>query len=67
MPVVIVTGQHHAMVGEIMGLAEIGVDVHLYVGDSRSRLNDRVSETMRRFDDVLSRRLRRASRARAHG
>ena len=50
-PVVIVTGQHHAMVGEIMELAGIGVDVHLYVGDSRSRLNDRISETMRRFDD----------------
>jgi UDP-N-acetylglucosamine 2-epimerase (non-hydrolysing) len=50
-PVVIGTGQHHAMVGDIMKLAGIEVDVHLWVGAARSRLNERTAETMRRFDD----------------
>jgi UDP-N-acetylglucosamine 2-epimerase (non-hydrolysing) len=50
-PVVIGTGQHHAMVRDIMGLAGVEVDVQLWVAGARSRLNDRISETMRRFDD----------------
>jgi len=53
-PVVIGTGQHHAMVGDILELAGVKVDVQLWVGGSRSRLNDRISETMRRFDDYCS-------------
>ena len=53
-PVVIGTGQHHAMVRDILELAGVKVDVQLWVGGSRSRLNDRISETMRRFDDYCS-------------
>lgn len=42
------------MVGDILELAGVKVDVQLWVGGSRSRLNDRISETMRRFDDYCS-------------
>ncbi|MGH2924360.1 MAG: non-hydrolyzing UDP-N-acetylglucosamine 2-epimerase [Solirubrobacterales bacterium] len=50
-PVVVSTGQHHRMVSEIFGLAGIGTDVELWVGDGRAPLNERVSAVMRRFDD----------------
>jgi UDP-N-acetylglucosamine 2-epimerase (non-hydrolysing) len=66
-PVVIGTGQHHAMVGDILDLAGIRVDVQLWVGGSRSRLNDRISETMRRFDDYCSGTFGEHPRVRAHG
>jgi UDP-N-acetylglucosamine 2-epimerase (non-hydrolysing) len=52
-PVVVSTGQHHAMVAEVFGLAGITADVDLWVGDARARLNERVSTFMRRFDDFV--------------
>jgi UDP-N-acetylglucosamine 2-epimerase (non-hydrolysing) len=52
-PVVMSTGQHHDMVGEVFGLAGITPDVDLWVGGSRSRLNERVSAVMRRFEDYV--------------
>ncbi|HEY1276561.1 MAG TPA: UDP-N-acetylglucosamine 2-epimerase (non-hydrolyzing) [Thermoleophilaceae bacterium] len=48
---VVSTGQHHEMVEEVFGLADIRPDVDLWVGDARSALNERVSTVMRRFDD----------------
>jgi UDP-N-acetylglucosamine 2-epimerase (non-hydrolysing) len=52
-PVVLSTGQHEQMVGEIFGLAEIEVDAHLWVGGGRARLNERVATLMRRIDDYV--------------
>ena len=42
-PIVVSTGQHHQMVGEIFGLAGIETDVTLYAGDRHARLNERVA------------------------
>jgi UDP-N-acetylglucosamine 2-epimerase (non-hydrolysing) len=53
-PVVVSTGQHHQMVDEIFGLAGIEVDVQLWAGDNRARLNERVSTVMRRFEDWVT-------------
>lgn len=50
-PIVVSTGQHHKMVEEIFGLAEIKTDVELWVGDARAQLNERVASVMRRFED----------------
>jgi UDP-N-acetylglucosamine 2-epimerase (non-hydrolysing) len=52
-PVVLSTGQHERMVAEILDLAGITVDAHLYVGGTRARLNERVSTLMRRFEDYI--------------
>jgi UDP-N-acetylglucosamine 2-epimerase (non-hydrolysing) len=52
-PVVLSTGQHEQMVDEIFSLAGITVDAHLWVGGARSRLNERVSSLMRRFEDFI--------------
>jgi UDP-N-acetylglucosamine 2-epimerase (non-hydrolysing) len=52
-PVVISTGQHEHMVEETLGLAGIEVDARLWVGGARSRLNERVSSLMRRFEDYV--------------
>jgi UDP-N-acetylglucosamine 2-epimerase (non-hydrolysing) len=52
-PVVLSTGQHEQMVDEIFALAGITVDARLWVGGARSRLNERVSSLMRRFEDFI--------------
>lgn len=57
-PVVVSTGQHHDMVEEILGLADIKPDVDLWVGDFRTRLNERVTTVMRRFEDFCTTRFR---------
>lgn len=53
---VVSTGQHHDMVEEILGLADIKPDVDLWVGDFRTRLNERVTSVMRRFEDFCNAR-----------
>jgi UDP-N-acetylglucosamine 2-epimerase (non-hydrolysing) len=53
-PVVVSSGQHHAMVQEVLGLAGITPDVDLWVGFGHSSLNSRVAAFMRRFEDYLS-------------
>jgi UDP-N-acetylglucosamine 2-epimerase (non-hydrolysing) len=50
-PIVVSTGQHHAMVQEIFELAEIATDVELWIGGAHSQLNERVATVMRRFED----------------
>jgi UDP-N-acetylglucosamine 2-epimerase (non-hydrolysing) len=50
-PVVVSTGQHDRMVREVFKLAGVWADVTLWVGDSHSRLSERVSSVMLRFDD----------------
>jgi UDP-N-acetylglucosamine 2-epimerase (non-hydrolysing) len=55
-PLVVSTGQHHEMVDEIFALAGIEVDVQLWVGDNRARLNERVATVMRRFEDFCTSR-----------
>lgn len=50
-PLVISTGQHHGMVGDVLELADIEPDYNLWVGGARSQLNDRVREVMGRLDD----------------
>lgn len=50
-PVVISTGQHHQVVASILKLADIRPDVELFVGDFRTRLNERVASVMQRFED----------------
>ena len=55
-PVVISSGQHHAMVREVLGLAGITPDVDLWVGCGHSRLNERVAALMRRFEDFCNER-----------
>jgi UDP-N-acetylglucosamine 2-epimerase (non-hydrolysing) len=57
-PVVISTGQHHDMVKEILRLAGIEPDVDLWVGDFRTRLNERVATVMQRFEDFCNTRFR---------
>jgi UDP-N-acetylglucosamine 2-epimerase (non-hydrolysing) len=52
-PVVVTTGQHDLMVREIFKLAGIWADVTLWVGDTRSRLNERVASVMLRFEDFF--------------
>ena len=52
-PVVLSTGQHEQMVGEIFALAGITVDAHLWVGGARSRLSERVATLMQRIDDYV--------------
>src|SRR5688500_15884875 len=52
-PVVLSTGQHEQMVGEIFELAGITVDAHLWVGGARSRLNERVASLIRRIEDYV--------------
>jgi len=52
-PVVLSTGQHEQMVGEIFELAGIEVDAHLWVGGARSRLNERVASLIRRIEDYV--------------
>jgi UDP-N-acetylglucosamine 2-epimerase (non-hydrolysing) len=58
MPVVISTGQHRDMVREILALADVEPDVDLWVGDFRTRLNERVTTVMRRFEDFCNTRFR---------
>ena len=53
-PVVISTGQHHAMVEEVLALAGITPDAQLWVGRGHPSLNSRVAAFMRRFEDYLS-------------
>jgi UDP-N-acetylglucosamine 2-epimerase (non-hydrolysing) len=50
-PLVVSTGQHHRMVGEVLELAGIEPDYDLWVGGARSQLNDRIREVMGRLDD----------------
>jgi len=50
-PVVVSTGQHHHMVEEIFEEAGIGTHVHLWAGTERASLTERVTTTMRRFND----------------
>jgi UDP-N-acetylglucosamine 2-epimerase (non-hydrolysing) len=52
-PVVLSTGQHEQMVREVFDLADITVDVHLWVGSAHSRLNARVSTFLTRFEDYI--------------
>ena len=52
-PVVVSSGQHHAMVQEVLALAGITADVDLWVGTRYSSLNSRVAAFMRRFEDYL--------------
>ena len=63
-PVVISTGQHYAMVGEVFELAGIRPDIDLWVGSVHSRLNDRVASVLRRFEDFVSTRFGSAASAR---
>jgi UDP-N-acetylglucosamine 2-epimerase (non-hydrolysing) len=50
-PLVVSTGQHHRMVEEVLGLADIEPDYNLWVGGARNQLNDRIREVMGRLDD----------------
>lgn len=50
-PVVVSTGQHHHMVEEIFEEAGVGTHVHLWAGTERASLTERVTTTMRRFND----------------
>ncbi len=50
-PLVVSTGQHHRMVGEVLELAGIKSDYNLWVGGARSHLNDRIREVVGRLDD----------------
>lgn len=50
-PVVVSTGQHHNMVEEIFEEAGVGTHVHLWAGTERTSLTERVTTTMRRFND----------------
>lgn len=50
-PVVVSTGQHHHMVEEIFEEAGVGTHVHLWAGAERASLTERVTTTMRRFND----------------
>ncbi len=50
-PLVVSTGQHHRMVGEVLELAGIKPDYNLWVGGARSQLNDRIREVVGRLDD----------------
>jgi len=52
-PVVVSTGQHHAMVDEVFGFAGIRPDVTLLAGDRHARLNERVATVMGRFEDFI--------------
>jgi len=52
-PVVVTTGQHDLMVREVFKLAGIWADVPLWIGDTRSRLNERVASVMLRFEDFF--------------
>jgi UDP-N-acetylglucosamine 2-epimerase (non-hydrolysing) len=52
-PVIVSTGQHHRMVQEIFELAGVTPDVTLWAGAGHSRLNGRVAEVMRRFEDFV--------------
>jgi UDP-N-acetylglucosamine 2-epimerase (non-hydrolysing) len=53
-PVIVATGQHHSMVERIFAIADIEVDADLWIGDARSRLNERVATVMQRFDDFCT-------------
>ncbi len=55
-PLVVSTGQHHRMVDYIFALAGITPDVVLWSGARRSRLNERVSSVVSRFEDFCSER-----------
>jgi UDP-N-acetylglucosamine 2-epimerase (non-hydrolysing) len=50
-PVVVSTGQHHRMVAEVFGLADIATDVDLWIGDAHAPLNGRVATVLSRFED----------------
>ena len=52
-PVVVSTGQHHAMVEDVFGLAGIHSDVTLLAGDRHGHLNERVATVLRRFEDFI--------------
>jgi UDP-N-acetylglucosamine 2-epimerase (non-hydrolysing) len=52
-PIIVSTGQHHQMVEEIFAIAGLERDATLYAGDRHSRLNERVSSVMRRFEDFV--------------
>ena len=55
-PIVISTGQHQKLVQFIFDLADITPDVTLWAGSRHSRLNERVSSVMRRFEDFCAER-----------
>jgi UDP-N-acetylglucosamine 2-epimerase (non-hydrolysing) len=50
-PVIVSTGQHHEMVAKIFEVADIQTDAELWIGNARSRLNERVATVMQRFED----------------
>lgn len=52
-PLVVSTGQHQRMVQFIFDLADITPDVTLWAGSRRSRLNERVASTAKRFEDFV--------------
>ena len=52
-PVVVSSGQHHAMVSEVLALAGIKADADLWVGAAHASLNARVAAFMRRLEDYL--------------
>jgi UDP-N-acetylglucosamine 2-epimerase (non-hydrolysing) len=51
-PTVFSTGQHHRMVGEVLDLAGIEPEFHLWVGAAHSRLNNRLAGVVGRLDDL---------------
>jgi UDP-N-acetylglucosamine 2-epimerase (non-hydrolysing) len=53
-PIVVSTGQHHAMVVEVFALAGIRPDVDLFIGGAHGRLNSRVAAQLRRFEDYVT-------------
>lgn len=52
-PVILSTGQHHAMVAEVFALAEITSDAELWLGAAHGRLNGRVAAQLNRFEDYV--------------
>lgn len=52
-PVVVSTGQHHAMVEEILGRAGVKIETNLWAGSDRAELNQRVPTVMQRFNDFI--------------
>jgi UDP-N-acetylglucosamine 2-epimerase (non-hydrolysing) len=53
-PVVVSTGQHHAMVAEVFALAEIVPEIDLWARGRDGRLNELVTSVMRRFEDYCT-------------
>ena len=52
-PIVVSTGQHHAMVQDVFDLAGISPDAKLRVGDRHAGLNERVATVLERFEDFV--------------